>query len=58
MLKQLEKLLKEKAWGYQVLRDNLYQKEAIYFVLGNEEVVVLKHQDELLKYYLEVIKEW
>lgn len=58
MFNNLINLLKERDWEYQILRNNMYQKEAIYFVLGNEELTIFKHQDEKLKFYIELIEKW
>ena len=59
MFKELEKALKESDWEYQVLRNNLYQKEAIYIVIGNQEVVLFKNEKEgILRDYISLIKEW
>ena len=58
MLKQLENLLKAKGWEYQILRNNLYQKTALYFILGNDEVILFNHQEGILEDYINLIKEW
>lgn len=58
MLNKLEKLLKEKDGDYQILRNNLYQKVAIYFVLGNEEVILFKHEEGVIEDYINMINEW
>ena len=58
MFNNLINLLNERDWEYQILRNNMYKKEAIYFVLGNEELTIFKHQDEKLKFYIELIEKW
>ena len=58
MFNKLEKTLKEKGWEYQVLRNNLYQKTAIYFILGNEEVILFKQEEGVIEDYINLIKEW
>ena len=58
MINQLAKLLKEKEWKYQILRNDFYQKEAIYFVILNEEIILFKHQKGIIKDYIELIEQW
>lgn len=58
MFNKLEKTLKEQGWDYQILRNNLYQKTAIYFVLGNEEVILFKHEEGVIEDYINMINEW
>lgn len=57
-MKELEKLLKLKGWEYQLLRNGLYKKEAIYFILGNEEIIIFKSETEKLKEYQSIIENW
>ena len=57
-MKELVKLLKSKGWEYQILRNGLYSKEAIYFVLGNEEVIIFKGEIEKLQAYKDIIENW
>lgn len=59
MFNKLEKTLKEKGWEYQVLRNNLHQKTAIYFFMGNDEVILFKKEsDGILQDYINLIMEW
>lgn len=58
MLNKLEKLLKTKGWKYQVLRNNLHQKIALYFILGNEEIILFKHEEGIIEDYINLIEEW
>jgi hypothetical protein len=55
---KLIQLLKEKKWEYQVLRNGVYQKEAIYFVLGNEEILIFKNDHTKCKRYIDIIENW
>ena len=59
MFKKLENALKKKGWEYQVLRNNLHQKIAVYFVIGNDEVILFKNEKEgILQDYINLIMEW
>lgn len=57
-MKELVKVLKAKGWEYKILRNGHYGKEAIYFVLGNEEVTIFKGEAEKLKEYKDIIENW
>lgn len=60
MLDQLIKVIAEKGWDYKVLNNDLCQKEAVYFILGElkEEVILFKHEEGIIEDYINLIKEW
>lgn len=58
MLSQLERALNINQFEYLVLRDNYHDKVGLYFVLGNQEIVVLKNDEEKIKHFIEVVEEW
>lgn len=58
MLSQLERALNINQFEYLVLRNNYHDKVGLYFVLGNQEIVVLKNDEEKIKHFIEVVEEW
>ena len=60
MMDQLIKLIEEKDWEHKVLYNELGQKEAIYFVLGElkQEVILFKDKEGQIEDYINLIKEW
>lgn len=58
MLSQLERTLNINQFEYLVLRNNYHDKVGLYFVLGNQEIVVLKNDEEKIKHFIEVVEEW
>lgn len=58
MFSQLERALNINHFEYLTLRNNCYEKVGLYFVLGNQEIVVLKKDEEKIKHFIKVIEEW
>ena len=58
MFEELIKELKLKGWEYKILRNGLYKKVAVYFVLGNCEVTIYKGEEEKAQKYLQEIINW
>lgn len=58
MFEKLIRELKSRNWEYEILRDGLYRKQCLYFILGNEEVTIYKHEEAKAEYYLQAVNNW